>query len=539
MRDSAPSHRRRWAAHGPFLLLFCIYAAWLLVALPQYGVTWDVPFEFPRATAYLNHFLSGVADPSLSPWHEMSYESAKASTTGSSNGCLPSLFAALTGKIFFEWWGLLDHVDGYHLGLTLIWIAAVAHFYWRMQALHGPAHALLATIILGCSPRIIGHVHNNMKDLPCMAFAMAGYLEMVFGIKKDRPARLFGAGFLFGCALSSKFVVLFVAVPVAADLWMRFRTVSWYPRVPGRFRLPIVAMPLIAMAVLIGHWPHFWVPPGELWVRLAELHEMISLRTGSGHPTIYPVAMIVITTTVPVLAGLFLAALFTIRPSRAGITDPMLRACWVWLLTVLLVFSSGTIAVFDGIRHFLLIWPPIAVLSAWGMLQAMHWAATRFARLSKRGPWLYSAAVCGLLTTSISSISLYHPYEITYFNVLVGGLPGATRLDFGRYVLDFEPRDYWGTSIRRTIRWANENLPRGAAVWINNPYHLNDIYKLRADLRGSADDRRFDLRPRHLVFLNRPKTIGESDRAALAAAHIVHQETVRGVPLTMIVRFPK
>src|SRR5262249_12502930 len=146
-----------------------------------------------------------------------------------------------------------------------------------------------------------------------------------------------------------------------------------------------------------------------------------------------------ITTPIPVLIGLGLAVVFTVRnASRQTMVRPLRWAWWIWLIWVLGVFSSGRIALFDGIRHFLLVCPPLAVLSAWGLQKRFEVFEDHVPRAGR--PWLVPTALGAVLVMSINSILLYHPYEITYFNALVGGLPGATRIHFGPTVLDSDPR---------------------------------------------------------------------------------------------------
>ena len=179
----------------PFVVFFFAYAAFLLVELPQYGLTFDVPYEFSRATAYVERFVSGRTDPLQSPpdrrppWHVLPWDTARNSLTLSLHASLPSMIAALSGKLFFEWLGLLGAIDAFHLGLTLIWLGFLVCFYLRLRALHDGAVALLACIVLGLAPRVVGDVHNNMKDVPAMAFTSLALLEVASAVIAARPRR--------------------------------------------------------------------------------------------------------------------------------------------------------------------------------------------------------------------------------------------------------------------------------------------------------------------------------------------------------------
>ena len=193
-----------------FAIFFVPYAAFLLLSLPDYGAIWDVPYEFPRATAYLSHALGEETPTRASPWHLLSYEQARSTHGGSVNGCLPSLVAAFTGKIFYEKLRLLDYVDAYHLGLVFLWLIFLIHFHSRLSLLHGARLAFVATVLLALAPRVVGHVPNNMKDVPGLAFGTAALLELAIALTRGLPRRVYLAALLLACAVSSKFVTAIV-----------------------------------------------------------------------------------------------------------------------------------------------------------------------------------------------------------------------------------------------------------------------------------------------------------------------------------------
>jgi len=201
---------------------------------------------------------------------------------------------------------------------------------------------------------------------------------------------------------------------------------------------------------------------------------------------------------------------------------------------VLAVFSSGLIALFDGIRHFLHFWPPLAFLAGWGVSML---AARLSARAPRMAPFFRRPiAALTLVVLLVPSVLLYHPYEVTYFNALIGGLPGATELRFDPdRVLDFEPRDYWGTSLRRAVRWANLNLPENAVVSVSLPPRAPLAYRYRSDFRMALAQVGVT---EYLILLNRPLWFGEVEKLALSSGEIVHREQARGVPLSFVIRMP-
>jgi hypothetical protein len=145
------------------------------------------------------------------------------------------------------------------------------------------------------------------------------------------------------------------------------------------------------------------------------------------------------------------------------------------------------------------------------------------------------------MATIAVPLALYHPFETTYFNSFAGGLRGATRLDLGRGnpAVEFEPCDYWGSSLRRCVRWVNANLPAGARVRFGMPAHVLRFYPLRGDLvlvgAGGAPPTGSD----YVVFLRRPHWYGTCELYALARGTPVHSEEALGVELSSVALLPE
>lgn len=516
--------------HRFFFYAWLIYAAFLIGSLPDYGVTWDVYLEFPRATALVDHFLPERAGGEIpSPWKGLSYEAASSRNFMAQNAMLPSIIAALSGKLFFEYLHVLGPIDAYHLGLVLLWLCALLYMYQRLTQLHSRDMALCSMLFLMLAPRVLGHVPNNMKDVPAMAFVAMAVLDVACALRLGRPGLLAVAGLFFGAALSSKLTAGIGLLPIAVLLVVRLKQGG----LPRRYWLPLASAPVLALAVFVGHWPYLWVPPVELWHRLVEWRSVIAIRSGSHSLSLYPAVLLFVTTPVPTL----LAGLGSVVPlwRWIGVEDRgLFFAYLLWFLGILGAFSSGMIALFDGIRHFLHVWPPLAFLAGWGVSML---SARLFARAPRMAPFRLQITALALVVLLVPSVLLYHPYEVTYFNALIGGLPGATTLRFDPdRVLDFEARDYWGTSVRRAVRWANANLPENAVVSVSLPPRAQIAYPYRSDFRMALTEVGVT---EYLILLNRPLWFREADSLALSTGEILHQEEARGVPLTFVIRMPR
>jgi 4-amino-4-deoxy-L-arabinose transferase-like glycosyltransferase len=140
----------------------------------------------------------------------------------------------------------------------------------------------------------------------------------------------------------------------------------------------------------------------------------------------------------------------------------------------------------DGIRLMLPAFPFLAAFAGWGAA----WLAGGLARLARRGgrPTPFRAAVAAVVVGwSTVQLVLIHPFELSYYNRLVGGPVGA----WGR---GFE-LSYWYDAFNPgTLRGVNESLPAGAAVVATNEYsqvptfaELQTLGALRPDLRLDGD----------------------------------------------------
>jgi hypothetical protein len=157
------------------------------------------------------------------------------------------------------------------------------------------------------------------------------------------------------------------------------------------------------------------------------------------------------------LAGAFLwlARRFSQGPrllSGGGIEDRRHICASLVLLAavfpvVFFVFDQPT--AYNGIRHFLFVVPPMAVLAALGIDHFWHWLTRLDVRLAKG----FAACLTGVMVAQIWVMGELHPDEYVYYNLLTGGVKGAE----GAYELD-----YWGNSLLEATKdladfIANEN----------------------------------------------------------------------------------
>jgi hypothetical protein len=183
-------------------------------------------------------------------------------------------------------------------------------------------------------------------------------------------------------------------------------------------------------------------------------------------PRLYVPIYILIKLPLLVLAGAALAMIFAALPRLAnGIVVSRARR-EIAMVTVAALFPVLCEVVlhgpaFCGLRHFLFVLPPFAILAGVGLdLLLRRASGARF---------LLPAALAVMLAGfSWNAVTLYrlHPYEYLVFNPLVGGLQGASR----RYAMD-----YWFTIMPEAVDGLESYLDRTEPAESRDPRHSYSV----------------------------------------------------------------
>ncbi|HEU5118845.1 MAG TPA: glycosyltransferase family 39 protein, partial [Isosphaeraceae bacterium] len=188
-------------------------------------------------------------------------------------------------------------------------------------------------------------------------------------------------------------------------------------------------------------------------------------------------AWVLMAVTVPVLV-LLMALVGLVRKLRTARTDALPLFCLLNLL-VLPVMRMLPTPAHDGVRLFLPSFFFLAAFAGWGI----EGLSDLLARLARRPPRLFRAALM-LLVLGDSAWQLWaiHPFELSYYNRLVGGPSGAWHRGF--------ELTYWYDAFTpEVIDQLNRKLPEGAYVTFMNDLsspstfqELQSLGHLRGDI---------------------------------------------------------
>jgi 4-amino-4-deoxy-L-arabinose transferase-like glycosyltransferase len=444
--------RFRWDALA--LALFVAVALLVIATFDQYGVTWDEDAINWYGIYALNYYLSGFHDTRALDFLDLiNYGGAFDMTAAALN--LLSPFGT------FETRHLLNGLIGV-LGLIGVWKLG--------RELAGPRAGFIAALFLCLTPNYYGQMFNNPKDVPFavgIVWSLYLMLRLLPALPRPRRGDVAMLGLAMGLTMGVRvgglmlmgylgLMLLLSAAWRGAERrsWRRLLSEGWV----SLWRV-LVPAAIVAYPVMLLFWPWAQQAPftRPLQALAAFSHQIFPYPTlfagayipAPDLPWIYLPVYILI--ALPELVLLLLAAApalawLGLRRSRFPLDRP--RAIAGFMLGFAIVFPVAyAIAIhailFDGMRHFIFVLPPIACVAALvadhllDRLRQWPWRRYAYGALG-----LYGAYHVGLMT-------LLHPDEYVYYNLFVGGVHGAR----GLFKLD-----YWANSYAEAVQGLQDYL---------------------------------------------------------------------------------
>jgi hypothetical protein len=464
---SQPAFLSRTLPAALLALLLLVGLATVVAQVGQYGIGIDETTQDPYGTLALKFYAT------------------LGKNTGFTNFLGPDVPIAEHGVIFdvviaaaqyalpgVDHW-LLRHLLTALAGLIGVVAIALCGFeiggYWV---------AFLAGLGLWLYPRYYGSIYTNSKDIPAAVTATLVLWGALLLIRHwEPPGRFLRYSVLLGVLLG-----LAAAVRVNAIIWylifLLFLAIWWLLHGreigrEGRVRAELVKQGKSAAVIgvtsyvtMVLLWPYLLLNP------VGNLYQAILVASRYPWPgyVLYR-GMLIPATQLPfdyVFVWLIIGSTFTCIALAAlgfgviGATwarerefDPRLAMTLLAFVIPLAALVGLHAVVYDGLRHFLFLIPPLILIGAYGLTRLVAMLAR-----TERGALRFAAAGLVVLmivsyTFDVRDMLALSPFEYTYFSPLIGGIAGAN----GNY-----DTEYWATCSKQSAEWLASNYQRYTRV---------------------------------------------------------------------------
>jgi len=520
-----------------FRLAYALSAFVLFIVMTQlsfdYGITGDEVLQKNYGDDVLAYYESGGKNKKCLEWELLAYY-----------GGLFDYLAAWCNKYI----GGLDIYDMRHL-LNSIFGFVIMLYGARISRLVSGKYsvALLTLILLALSPRLFGDSMNNPKDIPfATGFVMSVYYMLLLSQQLPRPS-------------VKSIVMLFLSIGITINV--RSGGIILLPYLAVFMGMTILSKPelrsyllglqwrkifdfafLFFLVIALGYWAGTWFWPYAqqdiLKNPFIALNEMTKYSVGirmlwEGRslwsdelPWYYIPQWLIMSSPLIVLAGFPLSVLVLTKKHQRKILLLSLVAFAGIFPVAYAIYQKSSL--YDGMRHFLFVYPMLVVVSAQGLYYLSQLISNT---IYKFGIALGIGLLCIL---PLKWLIISHPHQYVYFNEAFGGIEAA----YGKY-----ETDYWMNSMRPICEWFIENEPKvkkgeeiivatncvAPVEYYFSKYKNIKLKYVRYHERVKAD---YD----YLITYSRFLTQGFMKNKAWPNGDVVYVEQVNGVPLGCITK---
>ncbi|MBT8452476.1 MAG: glycosyltransferase family 39 protein [Deltaproteobacteria bacterium] len=425
-------------------------------------------------------------------------------------------------------------------GALLLWLI----YAWGASVMRREG-ALFAALAFASMPRVFYHSHLACFDIPIAFFVTLTAYAYWRSLADRRWLPCLGLS--FGLALATKHNSwILPGIFLIHFLWIRSgqvrsgrserASIAWLP-----------AMLILGPLVLIGTWPWLWHDTGRRLLAYASFHlrhvhytyEFLGISYFEPPlPISVPVVMTLFTVSLTVLA-LCLVGLYTRRAELRipWLTEPRAsdgrrtEVLWVGcLLAPLLVIALPSSPIFGGTKHWITAYPFLALFAGVGLVALIERAEIS-SWLGRRWPTWAFAALC-LLPGAVETAQS-HPFGLSHYTPIAGGVPGAADLGMNR--------QFWGFTTGSLIDWIAAKLPDGGSVWTCDTTHGSWAMMQRDGLIPSNIRAEASMSAADLVLVHHEAHFVEVDYQAWVAfesAKPVYVLRYAGVPIISVYENP-
>lgn len=518
----------------PWLIAGGVFSLVALTA-SHYGLTWDEPNYFHASNLEIRwlvesgkNLLKGDIAMSLrddvirSAWHWDPYHVPHPPFSRILSGLAETIFSPI-----------VDKFTAYRLAPALFFALLTAVMYSWMASLFDRATGFFAALSLVLIPNLFGFAHFAVTDMPLAVMWFLTLYCFWRGLENWRWSLVLGV--VWGLALSTKFPALVIPIPLL--LWAHLYRRPFYAN-------NLFSMIFLSPLIMIASQPYLWHQTSR---RILEfLYDGLSrgyrpetnfaifflnkIHATSTVPWYYPSFMTVVTVpeTILLLSLTGALALFWVKPRR--------QVMVLFLFNAVLILVMGLLpgAVLHDVNRLMLpVLPCLVGLAGSGFFLLVRYLKESCQKIPALQAIRYLPAKLVGIVYALAlfppgfDLYLYHPYELSYYNRLVGGLRGA-------YERGLEVTYFMEAMGPDFLRLLNRELPANAVVNASFSNFMLAYYqeenRLRRDIR-LTDKGDFD----YYILLTRLSSFSQTDRLIFSETRRPYASIqVFGVPLVSI-----
>src|SRR3954464_3554028 len=418
----------------------------------DYGLGWDDYTHAEYADLLLRMFGSGFKDTAA-----LSF--ANLYMYGGGFDMVAALLHKVIPLELFETRRLVGAVVGV-IGLAVTWRLG--------RRTGGPLAGLASLLLLALCPTFYGHMFMNPKDAPfavAMIILMLGLVRLAEEYPQPSPRTILIVGLGAGLSLGTRILgglALVSAVIVSMPLFREDLRSEGLRESVRRFAYVVyVLLPGLVLGYLVMGliWPWSVMEPGNPFGALTYFSpffekpwkEMFdgAIVSVPDMPWSYLPTLFALQLPEVMLVLMFGAVIGTFALLPRSEVPPRRKTIMLMLtLAATLPLAIAMVkrpALYNGIRHFIFVIPPMTVLAGVAFAWLMDWLK------HNRRSWQPAAVAVfsfGLLLPLAEMIRL-HPYQYTHFNHIAGTVRAADDL----FMLD-----YWGLALKQASDGLREEL---------------------------------------------------------------------------------
>ena len=448
-----------FAKHSFLILFLLIYFSISFFTYKDFGITDDEALERNAASDLLSYISKPTTTNSITDedYNDTVFEKGGHHPLISKYQRYYQLLQrVLNPKGYYEW----DHLINLAFG-SLFFVFTYIIFYIQFKS---TLKSMIGVTFLALTPRLIGHIPINNKDVPFALFYLASLIVILITskYKMNSCLKIIILGLIFGITQTNRavgFSIYIVYILYFIFTATQNKTLSKQNLV--NFALELISIGLISISVSIAFFP--WLGSNlitnikELLLNSQNYHEWDNLILFNGkfitkdqRPWYYLFTWIFITTPVFMLGLLG----FGVTRIKSFLKNPLSLIMIIALFVNISLYLIIQPVVYNGLRHFLFLIPPLVLFSACSFIDLLN-------RLKGKLKVTLIFLVMFNSSLIISSYIQLHPYEYIYFNELIGELKGAQ----GKY-----DTDYWGLTYKEATEWI-----------LNQPDTKENTYVLACD----------------------------------------------------------